>query len=223
MARAMVLLLFDIDGTLLKTRGAGRDALDEAFRAVHGWERATEGVHIGGSTDGKICEDVGRKYGTTIHIGPVREHYLARLELRLADRSRTTVCPGVFELLDRVHGRAHVALLTGNWEASASLKLAAVGLEAAFEWGAYADDAVDRNHLLPVARARAAARGLLPTRHIILGDTTADIACARAGEGEVIAVETGFGAPAELAAGLPDLQVQDLRQDLALVLKFLQL
>lgn len=219
----MVLLLFDIDGTLLKTRGAGREALDDAFRTVHGWERATEGVHIGGSTDGMICEDVGRKYGTSIDIGPVRDHYLTRLEERLSDRSRTTVCPGVFELIELVKGRAHVALLTGNWASGASLKLAAAGLETAFEWGAYADDAVNRNHLLPVARARAAARGLAPARHVIIGDTPADIACARAGDGEVIAVETGFGDPGELSAGRPDLQVRDLAHGFDQVRAFLKL
>lgn len=219
----MVLLLFDIDGTLLKTQGAGREALDDAFRAVHGWDRATEGVHIGGSTDGMICQDVGVKFGAPIDVDPVRAHYLARLEERLSDRARTTVCPGVFELLEYLKGRAEVALLTGNWQSGAALKLEAAGLKGVFSWGAYADDAVERNHLLPVARNRAASRGLHPNRFVIIGDTPADIACARAGDGEVIAVETGFAGPGELAAGNPDLLVRDLSHGFLRVVEFLHL
>ncbi len=215
------LVLFDIDGTLLKTRSAGREALDEAFFAVHGWERATEGVHIGGSTDGMICEDVSRKFAAPVAVPAVQAHYLRGLSERLADPTRTTVCPGVFALLDALQGRAHVALLTGNWASGAAAKLAAARLGHAFGWGAYADDAVDRNHLLPIARARAASRGLSPTRFVIIGDTPSDIACARAGDGEVIAVETGFGDPAALAAATPDLQVSDLRSGADQVLRFL--
>lgn len=215
------LVLFDIDGTLLRTRGAGREAMDEAFHAVHGWEKATEGVHIGGSTDGKICQDVGEKYGAAIDVDAVKAVYLERVAARLADRSRVEVCPGVFELIEALQGRAHVALLTGNWEHGAKAKLGAAGLWEAFAWGAYAEDAVDRNHLLPIARSRAAERGVQHHRVIIIGDTPADIACARAGAGEVIAVETGFGAPDELTRCSPDLQVPDLRSAFGRVMNFL--
>ncbi len=216
------LVLFDIDGTLLKTRGAGREALDDAFRKVHGWANATEGVHIGGSTDGKICQDVGEKFAATVDIPAVQAVYLARLAERLGDRSRTTVCPGVFEVLGALQGHAHVALLTGNWEAGAALKLAAADLHSTFDWGAYADDAVDRNHLLPIARRRAITRGLSPTRFIVIGDTPADVACARAGDGEVIAVGTGFAEPGELEACKPDLLVVDLAREFERVMGFLR-
>lgn len=215
------LVLFDIDGTLLRTRGAGREAMDDAFLAVHGWQRATEGVHIGGSTDGKICQDVGVKYTTAVDVDAVKGVYLLRVAERLADRSRVEVCPGVFELLDAIQGRAHLALLTGNWEGGAAVKLGAAGLWTAFEWGAYAEDAVDRNHLLPIARARARTRGLHHERAVIIGDTPADVACARAGDGHVIAVETGFSEPEELAGTSPDLQVKDLKHGFARVMNFL--
>lgn len=215
------LVLFDIDGTLLRTRGAGREAMDDAFLAVHGWERATEGVHIGGSTDGKICQDVGEKYGVAIRVEAVKGVYLDRVAARLADRARVEVCPGVVELLEALTGRAHVALLTGNWEHGAKAKLGAAGLWQAFSWGAYAEDAVDRNHLLPIARTRAQTRGVQHGRVVIIGDTPADIACARAGAGEVIAVETGFGAPEELARCSPDLQVPDLLSAFGRVMRFL--
>ena len=122
------LVLFDIDGTLLRTRGAGREAMDDAFLEVHGWKKATEGVHIGGSTDGRICLDVGVKYGATVDVDAVKAAYLVRVAERLEDKTRVEVCPGVFELLDAIGGRAHVALLTGNWESGAAVKLGAAGL-----------------------------------------------------------------------------------------------
>lgn len=215
------LVLFDIDGTLLRTGGAGREALDDAFLAVHGWTRATDGVPMGGSTDGAICAGVARKHGATVDIDAVRAHYLLRLPERLADRRRIEVCPGVFELLERLEGRVHLALLTGNWVVGADAKLDAAGLGGRFAWGAYGDDAVDRNELLPIARRRAASRGIVHGEAIIVGDTPADIACARAGAGRVIAVETGFASPDELARSAPDLQVPDLARGLGWVLAFL--
>lgn len=215
------LVLFDIDGTLLRTGGAGREALDDAFLAVHGWTRATDGVPIGGSTDGAICAGVSRKHNAPVDIEAVRGHYLTRLPDRLADRRRIEVCPGVFELLELLRDRAHVALLTGNWEGGAAAKLDAAGLGGRFDWGAYAEDAVDRNELLPIARTRAATRGIAHGRAVIIGDTPADVACARAGSGDVIAVETGFASAEELALSAPDLQVPDLARGLGWVLAFL--
>ena len=215
------LVLFDIDGTLLRTGGAGRQAMDDAFLAVHGWTRATEGVPIGGSTDGAICAGVARKHAAEVDVPAVRERYLERLVERLGDGARVEVCPGVFELIAALEGRAHIALLTGNWSAGAALKLGAAGLGGVFPWGAYAEDAVDRNALLPIARERARGLGVQYGAAVIIGDTPADVACARAGHGKVIAVETGFGSAEELAKSAPDLQVPDLARGLGWVLAFL--
>jgi phosphoglycolate phosphatase-like HAD superfamily hydrolase len=212
------LLLFDIDGTLLRTRGAGREALDVAFREVCGWEQATAGISLAGSTDGGILAGVAARFGALdpatgghrIDVDAVRAVYLRELRRRLAEPDRVEVCPGVHALLARIEGRAHLGLLTGNWRAGAALKLAAAALDRPWVDGAYGDDAADRNLLVPIARARATAAGLRFRRVVVIGDTPADVACARAGGAVAVAVETGFATRGELTAARPDLLLPDL-------------
>lgn len=213
----MDLLLFDIDGTLLRTRGAGRDALDEAFRTVLGWEDATAGISLAGATDGGIVAGVAARFGVRWSEGPppfdvdaVRTAYLAALARRLAEPGRVERCPGAREILDALDGRAHLALLTGNWRAGAALKLGAAGLDIPWIDGAFGDDHADRNCLVPVARARADAAGIRYRRVVVIGDTPADIACARAGGAVAVAVETGFASREDLARAGADLVLPDL-------------
>ena len=216
----MDLLLFDIDGTLLRTRGAGRDALDEAFQAVCGWEQATAGISLAGATDGGIVRAVATRFGAwdaragaaEVDVLAVQARYLAALARRLSEPARVEVCAGVHTLLAGLAGRAHVGLLTGNWRAGAALKLAAAGIAVDWVDGAFGDDAADRNLLVPVARARAAAAGLRYRRVVVIGDTPADVACARAGGAVAVAVETGFASPESLAASRPDLTLPDLER-----------
>jgi phosphoglycolate phosphatase len=216
------LVLFDIDGTLLRTRGAGREALDEAFLRLLGWERATEGVPVAGSTDGAIVRGVAARFGRAWPAsGPaplderaLRSLYLDGLRRRAAEPGRVEACPGAHEALAALRTRAHVGLLTGNWEVGAAVKLGAVGLDGGFAFGAYGDDATDRNALVPVACARAEALGLRWRRVVVIGDTPADIACARAGGAVAVAVETGFASADQLAAAAPDLQIPDLQRGL---------
>jgi phosphoglycolate phosphatase-like HAD superfamily hydrolase len=215
------LVAFDIDGTLLRTRGAGRQALDEAFQVHFGWRDATEGVNVAGATDEVICRDVAARFGapwTAEDTAAVRATYLEALDRRLGEPDRTDVLPGVTTLLDALAGRAHVALLTGNWFAGAERKLRAAGLVDRFAFGAFAEDAVDRNGLVPVVRARAEDRGLDVAGVIVIGDTVNDVACARAGGAAVVVVETGFCTPDALAEAAPDLQVHDLERGAAWVL-----
>lgn len=209
---ALPLVLFDIDGTLLRTRGAGRVALDEAFAELHGWNDATEGVHIAGATDDVICQDVAARFGlkwAPAQTPALRARYLSALARLLEDPSRTERLPGIFALLDALAGHAHVALLTGNWAPGAAVKLAAAGLGETFSWGVYSEDAPNRDGLVPAARERAAALGLPVGEVVVIGDTAADVRCARAGGARVVAVETGFATPEVLAAAGPDLQVSD--------------
>lgn len=217
----MPLLLLDIDGTLLRTQGAGREALDRAFLAVHGWSGATAGVDLAGATDGWILEQVGRRFGAEIDLHAVRDHYLGELERLLREPARVAPCEGVTTALDTLQGRAELALLTGNWRGGAARKLAAAGLPDFGLRGAFGDDAVSRNALVPIARARL---GDWPAHDVVVvGDTPADIACARAGGARVIVVETGFASPDALRAASPDLQVPDLGRGLSDVLRFLGL
>ncbi|MDP2306397.1 MAG: haloacid dehalogenase-like hydrolase [Pseudomonadota bacterium] len=214
----MDLLLFDIDGTLLRTRGAGREALDEAFLSVLGWSDAMAGVSLAGATDGGIVRSVAARFGVSwdgvsappFDLAGVQSAYLDALGRRLEQPDRVALCPGVRELLDALAGRAHLALLTGNWRAGAALKLGAVGLWGRWIDGAYGDDHADRNCLVPVARARADAAGIRYRRVIVIGDTPADVACARAGGALAVVVETGFATAGELERARPDLLLPDL-------------
>ncbi len=216
----MDLLLFDIDGTLLRTRGAGREALDEAFRRVMGWSDAMAGISLAGATDGGIVRDVAARFGVAwdgVSVPPfdldaVRTAYLAALTERLTEPGRVMLCPGVRTLLDGLAGRAHLALLTGNWRVGAALKLGAVGIADGWIDGAFGDDHADRNRLVPIARARADAAGIRYRRIIVIGDTPADVACARAGGALAVAVETGFATSEQLAAARPDLLIPDLER-----------
>ncbi len=215
------LVCFDIDGTMLRTRGAGREALDEAFLALYGWNLATEGVNVAGATDDVICRDVAARFGE--HWTPARTpvlvgRYLVGLRRRLDDPARSEVLPGVCALLDALAGRAHVALLTGNWEIGAGVKLRAVALDRRFEWGVFSEDAFDRDGLVPAARARAAERGLTVGEVMVLGDTVSDVKCARAGGARAVVVETGFSTPEDLANARPDLQVANLTEGLGWIL-----
>ena len=209
----MDLLLFDIDGTLLKSKGAGREALEEAFMAVHGWPDAMVGVSLAGATDGGIVRDVAARFGVTsdhVDVERVRAVYLAGLSARLAEPGRAWPCPGVEQLLRRLRTRAHLAILTGNWREGARRKLDAVGLGGGWGEGAYGDDAVNRDELVPFAVGRARAAGLEFDRVIVVGDTPADVSCARAGGALAVAVETGFATSQELADTRPDLLLPDL-------------
>lgn len=214
----MDLLLFDIDGTLLRTRGAGREALDEAFLRVLGWPDAMAGVSLAGATDRGIVRSVAARFGVSwdgvsqppFDVDGVRQAYLEALAPRLAQPGRVALCPGVRELLAVLAGRAHLALLTGNWRAGAALKLGAVDLWGGWIDGAFGDDHADRNCLVPMARSRADAAGIRYRRVIVIGDTPADVACARAGGALAVVVETGFATTEELSASRPDLLLPDL-------------
>ncbi len=211
MARPLV--CFDIDGTLVRTRGAGREALDEAFAALHGWPSATEGVHVAGATDDVICRDVAARFGDSWHPErtlSLRDRYLQALAARLADPARTEVLPGLPEVIQAVGEVAEVCLLTGNWALGARMKLDAAHLSRHFAWGVYSEDAVDRDGLVPVARQRARERGLDVSAVVVVGDTVSDVRCARVGGAVAVVVETGFSTVESLRESRPDLQVSNL-------------
>lgn len=218
---ALPLVCFDIDGTILRTRGAGREALDEAFLALYGWNHATEGVNVAGATDDVICRDVAARFGEPWRPSATPtlvERYLLGLRRRVEEPGRAELLPGVTALLNALAGRAHVALLTGNWEIGAGVKLRAVGMEHRFEWGVYSEDAFDRDGLVPAARERAASRGVAVGDVVVLGDTVSDVKCARAGGARVVVVETGFSTPDALASARPDLQLANLADGLPWIL-----
>ena len=218
----MRLLLFDVDGTLIDTRGAGRRALDLAFEERFGWIDATAGISFSGATDPWILEQVFSKHGSTPadaarEAGAFLPRYVAHLGALVRAPEPGMVCealPGVRFLLEHLDERDDclLALLTGNVEGGARAKLAACGLSEFFDLGAYGDEAPQRNDLLPVALARANATGASfgAEDAVVIGDTTRDVAVARAHGARAVAVATGLCPRDELVASAPDALLEDL-------------
>ena len=203
------LILWDIDGTLLSTGGAGRGALDEAFESLHGVKSAFTRVVFGGATDPGIVaqafEHAGLEHDGAA-IDAVLKSYLPLLRQRLRGDS-IVVHPGVPAILDETEALGLNALLTGNWSAGARHKLEAVGIWERFAFGAFGDDSAVRNDLVRVARERCPFE---PEQVVVVGDTPSDVACARAGEAIAVAVCTGWSSREELEAAAPDLLLEDL-------------
>lgn len=206
----MRLVLFDVDGTLLTCGGQVRPIFAAALAETLGVAVEVDGYSFAGRTDQRIVLDLAARAGVgeeraRAALPRVREAFVARLAAGL-DPAEVTVLPGVVALLDRLAAdpETEVGLLTGNWRRGAEIKLAAAGLPFdRFRCGAFGDDGVERGELPPVALARAAAvtgRAFRPEEVLIVGDSPADVACARAHGLACLAVATGWTPAAELTA-----------------------
>jgi phosphoglycolate phosphatase-like HAD superfamily hydrolase len=213
------LFLFDIDGTLVTARGAGRAAIGRALASTYGVTGPIETYDFRGKTDQRIVRDLMRDAGLgdariTAGLAACFASYVAELELVLGDGRRVTVLPGVGELVRALSARddAVVGLLTGNIEDGARVKLRPTGLWDLFRVGAFGSDDVDRRRLPAIARDRALR---LTGRHFafeevtIIGDTPLDVDCARACGAVAVAVATGFHPAEDLKACAPDLFFSD--------------
>ena len=208
-----MLLLFDIDGTLLDTGGAGGAALLDAVEELHGVPREEfPPLELAGATDGGITRGILAHLGVGHERAAVErfhECYLGHLARRLAEPAFPgRLLPGVVALLDELRAMedVHLGLLTGNLRRGAGMKLARLGIDRYFADGAFGDDAEDRDLLGPVARARmesAAGRRFHLGEIIVLGDTPKDIACARALGARCVALATGKPTREDLAAHSP--------------------
>jgi phosphoglycolate phosphatase len=214
------LVLFDIDGTLVLTGGAGRRAMSLAFEDVLGVRNAFDGQPMAGRTDAWILSDAAALHSVP-HDSPAlagfTEIYLRRLaeELDRPGDSRKGIMPGVRELLEALVGRSDVylALLTGNFEAAARLKLEYFDLWRYFRCGAFGDAAPDRNGLLPRALRTVEACGgpAFDARDaVIIGDTPLDIECAKFSNARSIGVATGLHSVDELREAGADFVFADL-------------
>jgi phosphoglycolate phosphatase len=209
-----LLLLWDIDGTLITTGGGGREAIRHALLNRYGILDDLGDVQMAGRTDTSICMDISKKYEThSIDVNELLEAYLECLPVILG-QYKGKVHLGVKSILDwsHAHSEAHNALLTGNIKRGAFIKLGHYGLNQFFEFGAFGDDSSDRNDLGPIALDRA--RNLLKKDfHIeytwVIGDTPKDIACARALGCKVMAVATGDYTTKQLKSFEPDLLFED--------------
>ena len=196
----MKLLLFDIDGTLVLSGGAGLRAMTCAFEEVFGIRDGMGGVPMAGRTDAWIFSQVAGRHAvpsdaaTRQRFHDAYVTHLAR-EMHLPG-PRKGMMPGVGPLLDALAPRedVYLALLTGNFERGARIKLEYFDLWRYFACGAFGDHAVERNGLLPIALERVRASGgpeVHPTDVVVIGDTPLDVAVAVAGGARSIAVATG--------------------------------
>src|SRR5438105_11376628 len=193
------LVLFDIDGTLIRTGGAGVKAFakvfETEFNAVDGFER----LKFAGRTDtGLVREFFGfhQIHATPQNFERFFERYSFWLDHILRD-SKSDVCPGIWEFIGAVKRLARpplLGLLTGNIRLGAEIKLRHFKLWDVFEMGAFADDHEERDQIAAIARQRASRilnEDLRGEQVLVIGDTPLDIRCARAIEAKVLAVATG--------------------------------
>ena len=213
------LILFDIDGTLVLTGGAGGRALTRAFRDVFLVDDAFRGIPMPGRTDPHIVAEAAARAGLTPD-GPRLSRFRTRYRECLGEELRQPgprkgILPGVGPLLDALHARPDVflALLTGNYTDAARIKLEYFDLWKYFACGAYGEEAPDRNHLVKVAVERARACGAHAAaleRVVVVGDTPLDVACAHAAGALAAAVATGGHSTQELAESGADVVFEDL-------------
>jgi phosphoglycolate phosphatase len=214
------LVLFDIDGTLVLTGGAGVRAMNRALEAVFGHATGLEGIPVAGRTDWAILADAVRLFGHALDapmLADLQHRYVTNLaeEIVHPGHGRKGVMPGVREILDRLERRDDVlvGLLTGNFEDGARVKLGHFDLWRYFRCGAFGGDAADRNALVPLAVERARGCGLpqiADAEVLVVGDTPHDVLCAHAAGATAVAVATGSSSVEELRATGAEHVFQDL-------------
>ena len=213
----MRICLFDIDGTLIASGGAGKAALEMALASEFGIHELIERLQLSGRTDRAITRDILHLHGledTPANWQRMVGGYLRHLPVSLG-RSTGRVLPGIAALLSRLRQRGDVALglLTGNTRQGAHVKLGHFGLDEFFGFGGFGDEHLDRDDVAREALAEARRQygaGVAAERVWVVGDTPLDIQCARSIGACVAAVATGWHDMEELARHEPDLLLADL-------------
>jgi len=211
------LILWDIDGTLLHSTGAGMKALNRALNTVFGLSGSFEGIEFAGRTDKLIIRQIFARFGIEYseeNFASYVDGYVAALPGTLA-ANNARVLPGISEILSHAAEHPNVAqgLLTGNLRRGAEVKLGYHALWGYFPIGAFADDSEIRNELGPHALLRARSHwGVdFPLDRVwIVGDTSHDVACARALGARALAVATGTSSVSDLARHGPDVLLESL-------------
>jgi phosphoglycolate phosphatase len=211
------LLLWDIDGTLIASGGAGMRALQAALRNVFGIDGSLADIDFAGRTDTWIMRAVFGKFGLSVtpqNFTRFFEGYVAALPAELHN-PQARVLPGVREILQAAAAQGAVAqgLLTGNMRRGAEVKLAHHGLWEHFDFGAFGDDSEFRNELGPHAVRRALERhgvNFAADAVWVIGDTPHDIACGKIIGARTLAVATGGATLDQLREYQPTAVVEDL-------------
>jgi len=217
---AMRVILFDIDGTLIRTGGAGVKAFARASELVFGIRGGADHLNFHGRTDTSLIREYLEFHGLEVSETH-REHflvvYLFLLSEQLSAHAGET-CPGVGSFLQACRSLTPaplIGLLTGNVRLGAELKLRAHGLWEEFSIGGFGDDHEDRNRIAAIAHQRSQqVLGVdLPADQVlVIGDTERDVACAHAIGARCLAVATGGVSEADLARSGPDWLVSSLEQ-----------
>ena len=213
------ILLFDIDGTLLLSGGAGRVAMDIAFRRIYGLDedvQPTAGIDFAGASDLRVLRDVATAHGQTYGAGE-HERFLpifaSALRTTLSERTGRLLA-GVRPLLERLRREpVLLALGTGNFRRTAFMKLAHFELDGYFDpspnGGCFGEDGVTRPELLATGIERLRPLAAPDAEIVVIGDTVLDVSGGRAVGARVVAVATGFSERGDLVAAGPDVLLED--------------
>ena len=216
----MRLLLFDVDGTLAHSGGAGRRGMQQAFEMMYGLENGFKDISMFGKTDPLIFKEALANHNIAWRRKDEERFkalYLQRLRSGiLKPHPKKQIMPGVVALLQKISEDPNLirGLLTGNWREGAEIKLGFFGLHPCFELGAFADDSPIREELVPIAVRRCEElKGvqLNPQDVYVIGDTPLDILCAKPFGAKTVAVATGIHTKEELLTEGPDYFFTDLR------------
>ena len=214
------LVLFDIDGTLVHTGGAGVKAFAKVFADEFNAHDGLEKLKFAGRTDVSLVREFFKIHGiaeTPDHFARFFERYVLWLD-HILSHSQTEACPGVWEMLADIKALPQpplLGLLTGNIVLGAEIKLRHFNLWKEFTTGAFADDAEDRDEIAAAAKKRGSrvlGKKLRDEEVLVIGDTPLDIRCGRAIGAKVLAVATGGATLEELQRHKPDWAVNDLRE-----------
>jgi phosphoglycolate phosphatase-like HAD superfamily hydrolase len=214
------LVLFDIDGTLVHTGGAGVRAFGKVFSTEFGVYDGFERLRFAGRTDLSLVREFFNFHLIPPSVENVErffDRYVFWLD-HILGHSKTELCPGVWKFihaLQKMSGPPVLGLLTGNIRLGAEIKLRHFGLWNVFETGGFGDDHEDRDQIAAIARKRGSrlvGSHLRDDQVLVVGDTPLDIRCARAIRAKVLAVATGGSTFAELEKHRPDWVVPDLNQ-----------
>ena len=216
---APALVLFDIDGTLIRRAGPHhRQALVDAVRDVTGLETTTDQIPVHGMLDrdilARMMQNAGASTGLAREAMPAIVVRAQEVYIRSCPDLQKKTCPGVRMLLVRLHRRGAVmGLVTGNLTKIGWKKMERAGLKDYFRFGAFAEMARDRAGLVRMAIREARDRGWIAkdTAISLIGDSPNDILAAQANRIRVIAVYTGISTRDELRAHSPDILLEDLR------------